>query len=173
MDMISHLRAQTEDAHEWALRLCSDIPGEKWDHIPQNLDTNITWQIGHLMLSYYFHTVLVIRGHQPDLLGKLPMKEYSELFTTAPPAKSVGKVRKADLLPQLRAVQEKSLEIIGSLSEKELGDALEKTGINHPIAKTKYEAINWNIKHTLWHCGQLAILRRILDSRYDFILRPE
>ncbi len=48
---------------------------------------------------------------------------------------------------------------------------LEPTPVAHPVAKTKFEAIDWNIKHTMYHCGQIGILRRIVDKRYDFGLR--
>jgi hypothetical protein len=54
------------------------------------------------------------------------------------------------------------------LTESDLESELEKTDTPHPIAKNKYEALDWNIKHTMWHCGQLGILKRIIDKRFDF-----
>ncbi|WP_216824389.1 hypothetical protein [Emticicia sp. TH156] len=38
-------------------------------------------------------------------------------------------------------------------------------------SKTKFEALDWNIKHTLWHCRQIGLLKRVVDKRYDFGLR--
>ncbi len=60
-------------------------------------------------------------------------------------------------------VQQLSLETIGELLENELEQSLEKLQPPHPIAKTKYEALDWNIKHTMWHCGQLAMINRIIS----------
>ncbi|MCE7059373.1 hypothetical protein [Dyadobacter sp. CY343] len=31
--------------------------------------------------------------------------------------------------------------------------------------------IDWNIKHTVYHCGQIGILSRIVEKRFDFGLR--
>jgi len=42
------------------------------------------------------------------------------------------------------------------------------TETKHPIAKNNFEALDGNIKHTLWHCGQLGILKRVLNERFDF-----
>jgi hypothetical protein len=63
------------------------------------------------------------------------------------------------------------MDILSTLSNSELNSPLEATATSHPIAATKFEAIDWNIKHTMYHCGQIGILRRIVDKRYDFGLR--
>jgi uncharacterized damage-inducible protein DinB len=76
-----------------------------------------------------------------------------------------------DLQSQLEVMQKKSIDIIKSLSDEDLDRELELTPIPHPIAKTKFDALDWNIKHTMWHCGQLGILKRIHGERYDFGLR--
>lgn len=64
----------------------------------------------------------------------------------------------------------KSIEIIKSLSPGDLQSELEPSPVSHPIAKNKFEALDWNIKHTMWHCGQLGVLR-VVHERYDFGLK--
>jgi len=44
----------------------------------------------------------------------------------------------------------------------------EPTKRKHPVAKTKFEAISWNIKHTMWHCGQIACIKRLIHGGFDF-----
>jgi hypothetical protein len=168
MNTVELLRNQTENAYEWSNKVIESIPTEKWDKIPNNIETNVTWQVGHLIMSFYFHSIMVIRGHQMVLIQKIPLQEYNKLFTKASPTNAVGKTNSTDLIKQLNLVQKKSLEIIQSLTESDLKSELEKTDTPHPIAKNKYEALDWNIKHTMWHCGQLGILKRILDKRFDF-----
>jgi hypothetical protein len=68
-------------------------------------------------------------------------------------------------------MQGRSLEIIKELAPENLHAALEPTRIPHPIAKTKFESLDWNIKHTMYHCGQIGILKRVVDKRYDFGFR--
>ena len=33
------------------------------------------------------------------------------------------------------------------------------------------EALEWNINHTMYHCGQIGVLKRVVDARYDFGLQ--
>lgn len=168
---IETLAKQTADAYHWVNRLIDSIPAEKWEEIPAVLETNVTWQIGHLLMSFYYHSILVVTGHQMDVVQKIPLKHYSELFTLATPLNSAGMVNPNLLREHLNLVQQKSIEVIQSLKPEDLGQALVPTQITHPIAKTKYEALDWNIKHSMYHCGQLGILKRVLDQRFDFGLR--
>jgi hypothetical protein len=92
-------------------------------------------------------------------------------FTTGLPKMSSGKIDPEILLKQLQFVQSRSIDIVKSLTADQFDSNLEPTTIPHPIAKTKREAIDWNIKHTMYHCGQIGILKRIIDNRFDFGLR--
>lgn len=65
MNRVDILLQQNKDAYQWVDNLISDIAIERWDDTPTGIDTNVNWQIGHLLLSYYFHTVMVIKGHDP------------------------------------------------------------------------------------------------------------
>jgi uncharacterized damage-inducible protein DinB len=171
MNQIESFVKQTEVAYDWTNRLISSIPYEKWDDIPEVIESSVSWQVGHLIVSVYYHSIMVISGHQMDMLQKIPLKKYDELYTAALPKNAVGEVDLKDLQSQLEVMQKKSIDIIKSLSDEDLDRELEPTPIPHPIAKTKFDALDWNIKHTMWHCGQLGILKRIHGERYDFGLR--
>jgi hypothetical protein len=171
MTEIQILQQQTENAYGWTNKLIKTIPFEKWDIMPAVIQSTINWQVGHLIMSHYFHSIMVIVGHQMDVVQQVPIKDYAALFTDASPENSIGEIQPALLSDQLNIVQQKSIRIISSLTSEELESQLEPTHIPHPIAKTKREAIDWNIKHTMYHCGQIGILKRIVDERYDFGLR--
>ena len=168
VEMLSH---QTQDAYDWASKLINTIPLEKWDEIPKNMLSSVSWQTGHLTISIYYHSIMVIKGHQMDLLQKIPVKEYNELYNQTQAQDTIGKMKPENLLNDLKQMQSKSLEIINQLQDENLNTSLEPTQAPHPIAKNKFEALDWNIKHTMWHCGQLAVLKRIVDKRYDFGLK--
>lgn len=170
MTSIELLTRQTEDAYGWTNKLFSSIPYDVWDVTPDVIKSNISWQCGHLILSLYYHSILVINGHHPDILKHIPLKEYNTLFTQADPENSIGKFPAETLYNQLVSVQQYSMQTIRNLQETNLNAALETSAIAHPIAKTKFEALDWNIKHTMWHCGQIGILKRIVNERYDFRL---
>lgn len=165
------LYKQTADAYEWTTRLLDGVPFEKWDIAPEGVASTLSWQVGHLIVSSYFHSIWVVTGHQMDVLQAMPMKQYGEWYTNAPPQLSVGRVDPPELLKHFHVMQKKSLDVISKRSDADLDASLESTPVPHPIAKKKGEAIDWNIKHTMYHCGQIGLLRRIIDSRYDFGLR--
>lgn len=171
MTHLETLTQQTESVYDWTHKLIKNIPLDKWDVVPEIVESSISWQIGHLIMSHYYHSIMVIAGHQMDILQKIPLKNYDELFTNASPGNSVGKTNPVDLINQLTIVQQKSISIIKGLTPEALQSRLEPTPTPHPIAQTKSEAIDWNIKHTMYHCGQIGIIRRIIDERYDFGLR--
>jgi hypothetical protein len=171
MTEIEILVNQTSNAYEWVDKLLAEISFDKWDLIPDIIETNISWQVGHLIVSHYFHSIMVIKGHQMDILQKIPMKEYSDLFTVSPPRLALGKTNPEALLQGLKMMQQKSIEILRSVAISDLENPLEPTPTPHPIAKTKFEAIDWNIKHTMYHCGQIGILSRVVEKRFDFGLR--
>jgi len=162
------LAKQTESAYAWANKLIVSIPYEKWDTTPDIIESNITWQTGHLIVSFYYHTIMVIVGHQMDLLQQIPLKVYSQLFTNAAPVDAIGKTNPSPLQNHLFLMQQRSLEIIQSLSLADLEADLLPAPFPHPIAKNKYEALDWNIQHTMWHCGQIGLLKRVVDKRFIF-----
>jgi DinB superfamily len=171
MTAVELLAGQTQNVYDWTNKLVESVPFNKWDDTPDVVDTNITWQVGHLIMSHYFHTVMVIVGHQKDVIEKVPLKQYDELFTLGQPVDLKGVVDSETLLSQLEFVQKKSLDIVRAMTPELLQAALEPTRVPHPIAKTKFESLDWNIKHTMYHCGQIGLLKRIIDVRYDFGLR--
>jgi len=172
MTEIEILRKQTADAYGWLHKLMDTIPSEKWDAIPEIVASSISWQIGHLIISIYYHSVMVIVGHQKTILEELPMREYTKLFSFSTMAKNaVGKTNPLELKKYLKIIEDKSIDVITLLSPENLQHELEPTKMPHPVATTKFEALSWNIKHTMWHCGQIAMIKRIIDKPYDYGLR--
>lgn len=171
MKDIELLKFQTSDAYNWTHKLLNTIPFEKWDICPAVIYSTLNWQVGHLIVSHYYHAIMVIKGHQMGVLRKVPMKEYDEYFTNGNPELTIGKVAPQTLLEQLSFIHQISINILQSLNSDDLHMPLVSGFSPHPIAKTKLEALDWNIKHTMYHCGQIGILKRVVDERYDFGLK--
>lgn len=72
MNQIDILVKQTANAYDWANKLFDTISYEKWDVTPDVIDSNISWQAGHLVVSIYFNSVMVITGHQMNILQQVP-----------------------------------------------------------------------------------------------------
>ena len=171
MNQVDFLAKQTEDAYGWTNKLLHSIPHDKWNVLPEVIESTVSWQAGHLIMSFYYHTVMVIVGHLKEVFPVVPLQQYDKLFTNAEPKDSIGKTNPQELQEHLFFIQQKSIAVIRSLNEADLDQPLVISPTPHPIATTKLEAIDWNIKHTMYHCGQLGIIKRVIDQRYDFGLR--
>jgi hypothetical protein len=173
MNQIEMLSRQTHDAYNWTNKLINSVSYDKWNNIPSVIETSVSWQVGHLIISLYYHSIMVIVGHQRDILERIPMRSYDKLFTSGSPENATGKANPEELKNHLTFMQNRSFEVVDSLCLDDLQNPLHPTEIPHPIAKNKFEALDWNIKHTMWHCGQLGILVRIGGERFNFGLRRE
>lgn len=167
MNRIELLHEQTSDAYSWLNRLLDTIPTTYWSKTPPELGSNVLWQIGHLIMSIYYHSVMAAKGHHPEVVKNISLEEYNYWFTMASPREILDKIDINNLNKQLFLVEKISLDTIKSLSEINLKEHLEDLQPSHPIASTKYESLDWNIKHTMWHCGQIALLSRIIYKRFD------
>tara|TARA_Y100001933_G_C18744053_1_gene457004 strand:+ start:76 stop:603 length:528 start_codon:yes stop_codon:yes gene_type:complete len=169
MNQIQILTKQTKNAFEWTNKLIVAVPTEKWDILANGIESNLSWQVGHQIISIYYHTIMTTVGHIPELIEKLNLRLYTEICNYDTLAKNmVGKTNSKQLMEHLEYMQGQSLGVIESLSENDLRKAVEPTKVPHPVAKTKFEAIDWNIKHTMWHCGQIATWKRIVDHAHDY-----
>lgn len=172
MTALELLLHQTKDAYNWIHKLVDVIPEEKWGITPEGVESNITWQVGHLTLSIYYHSILVIRGHQVEITEAVPLRIYADNYSVnSSPKDSKAILKMAEMMEHLRIIEKKSLEVIGGLSMSDLQEELVPGRVKHPVAKNKLEAIDWNIKHTMWHCGQIATIKRLLDDPYLFELK--
>ncbi|BAV04086.1 hypothetical protein FLA_0065 [Filimonas lacunae] len=163
------LVTQTKETYSWMNRVIDAIPEEKWDITPDALQTNVSWQVGHLVLGIYYNAIWAVAGMQMDVLTAMPLKDYAEWFTTGTtPQRAVGKVTPGALKAHVNIMARKSITLISSLPAGNLTDNIEPVLPAHPVAKSKFDAIDWNIKHTFWHCGQLGLLKRVVDTRFDF-----
>ncbi len=172
MTEIEMLVKQTQIAYDWTHRLFNSVPVQKWEAIPDGLGSSLSWQIGHLVVSIYYHSIMTTVGHLPELLDQMDLRSYTKLCGYDTFAQEMaGHWTPEQLKLDLERMQNKSLEVINSLSGTDLWEPVEPTKVPHPVAQTKFEAVDWNVKHTMWHCGQMATIKRLVDQPYDYGLQ--
>lgn len=163
------LKTQTIDAQDWTEKLVNDISEDKWFITPEIIETNLAWQVGHLTLSQYYYTVVLINGPQIEFAQKISIKRYSGLFSNGIKKKELtSEVSVKELLINWKLIQDKTIEVLSDLNDDNLDREIYKLPKPHPFVKTQQDAISWNIKHTMWHCGQIAMLKRVIDKPFDF-----
>lgn len=169
MNEVEILKIQTSSANRWLLKMIDSVPQAKWYDLAEGINSSIAWQIGHQIVSIYYHSVMTTIGHKFDVIEKLNMKRYTEMCTyDSSPEAMTKDVSPVILRRHLVAMQKTAMDVLESLSTKDLQALVEPTKMRHPVAKTKFEAIDWNIKHIMWHCGQISSIKRMIHTPYDF-----
>jgi len=89
---------------------------------------NLSWQVGHQIISIYYHIIMTTVGHVSELIENLNLRLYTEICNYNTFAKDMGgKTDPNQLLEHLKLMQAQSLEVINSLSENDLRQAVEPT----------------------------------------------
>jgi len=153
---IEHVKKQTDG-------LIEKIEISKWNIAPEIIETNMNWQIGHIILANYLHGIASISGANEKIREKLDVKDFIKFYgLKSNPSKYINEKPKNE---ELIDVYNFIFELIWlELKKMKESDLNEKTEIPNPGAKTKYEALMLLFKHQSWHNGQIAILNRILNK---------
>jgi len=166
---MSSLLSRTAYAYQWIDQYLAGIADGQWDETPANLETNLTWQVGHLTLSAYYHSIMVITGHQAHILNDFPIAEYSKLFHRGAARNAIGSFSPNTLRDHWQLICKASLATLEEITDKELLEPLVEQPYPHPIATIKEEALEWNVLHNHYHWGQIGMIRRaLLNSPYDY-----
>ena len=164
-----YISEQTEDVFNWTGKLILDVPQEKWYDTPEIVLTNLAWQIGHITLSQYFYTVFLIQGPDIQLAETISMKRYSSLFFKGDKINTIKEAITVDeLLFNWRLLQNKTMEIITALKQNDLNKPVFTLPKPHPFVKIIEDSISWHTKHTMWHNGQIGLLKRLIRQPYNF-----
>lgn len=173
-NLINLLKNQTIDSHKWVDNIISQFPEDKWFETPEIIETSLAWQIGHLTLSIYYYNVVLIGSPQENISNEINVKKYSEFFMSGEKRNEIQiEFTREIILKNWNLLKVKAIEFISKLSDKELNNEIFKLPNEHPFAKIKEDAISWNIKHTMWHCGQIATLQRIVDKPFDITIQTK
>lgn len=163
------LKKQTIETFNWTNKLLEDIAHEMWFVSPEIIDTNFAWQIGHLTLSQYYYTIVLLNGPNKELAEKTNMKKYSALFSNGLKRNELNpEVTVEELKENWNLMHLQTIETLDNLQVQDLNNEIFKMPKPHPFIKTKEDSISWSIQHIMWHCGQMGILKRIIDKPLDF-----
>jgi hypothetical protein len=160
---ISVIEEQITSTKEKTDKLIADISTEMWIETPEVLNTNLNWQIGHIILANYLHGIASISGRNEELIGKINISDYIKFY--GPKSNPTDFENEKPTQNKLLEIYEFTLSLIldnlSKLTESELND---NTEIPNPSVNTKYEALKWLSHHQSWHNGQIAILKRVLSQ---------
>ena len=172
MSKINFLKDQMIESRNFINRLISEIPQDLWYIIPDNTDSNLAWQIGHIMMAQNFHAITVITGRNEKVNELIPVVQYNKIFN------GMGTLHRSvekDLIPtvqlkeQFDTVHKICIDNLDDLSDDILDNKLEPIPFKHPVANVKYEALSWCFKHEMWHAAEMEAIKRDLGHPIKWI----
>lgn len=121
------------------------------------------WVLGHLAVSEASIVGKFIKGQEPAL------KEWQGLFGLgSEPAGDLSKYpTKAEVLKKSQAVRQETLDLLRSLSDKDL-DKPTSVQQNREIFGTIGRCLVTMVHHQAFHLGQIAVVRRALGRKPAF-----
>lgn len=164
MNILEVIKEQITSVKEKTDTFIKNIDIEKWDVSPEILETNMNWQIGHLILANYLHGIASISGVNEQVRERINMQDFKKFYGpgSLPTMHLDEKPNNEELLDLYEFIFDLIFIEINKINMEELNS---ETSIPNPIAKTKYEALMTLIKHQSWHNGQIAILDRVIRNQ--------
>ena len=166
MDKIKLIKSQIKQTRIMTLGLLKGISDEDWYAIPEHTGSNLAWQIGHLIIREINDTIRNIGGDLKEISLEIPLKNYENNYGVGTEAgmRLQHKPSPAVLKEKFEQAHQLLLDTIDHLSDDDLNMPLQQAAFPHPTAQTIEEVLLWNIRHEMWHCGEIAMLKRMLKS---------
>jgi len=163
MEIKTLIQTEIINTHKQTLKIINAIALMDWLKSPKQVQTNVNWQIGHLIIANYLHGIASITGPSKPIREAIDIKSYVKFYglDSSPTTLYEYKPDSQTLIDQFNMIHKMTLQTIENLDFTSLNTPTE---IKNPGAKTKLEALLWLIQHQSWHNGQLALLKRILST---------
>ena len=161
MTTIALIKEQILWVDKWTINMVINIQDNLWNETPAIIESNINWQMGHILVSKYFHGIASVWEKNESITNELPLSEYQKFYSYGSDPKDNFERRpdKETLLSHFDTLNNFLKDRLDSLVADELPSATE---MPNPVAKTKFKALMFCFKHQMYHNGQIGILRRIL-----------
>ena len=148
--------------HKWTKGLVENLTENQWNETPPEIGTNIGWIVGHLVHNNYWHAIGWVKPASHEFLTNFDIDHLDKFFKkdSNPRLHIEERPSKNEILMLLNLLNEEILKTVEALSPEELE---KPTLVPSPVAKTKYESLSFAVKHQMWHNGQIAMIKRILE----------
>lgn len=160
------IKDQMQWVDQWTDGLLADLSEKEGSYLDL-VGSSINWQVGHLIISRYYHSIQSILLAEHAIIHSI-----NQIFSTSdfhkyyfagsdPAIDWADRPKLMELNAIRKEVEKLSFKTIDNLTEEILQ---ENTSIKNPVAKIKGEALSFAFKHQMWHNGQIAMMKRIIKS---------
>ncbi|WP_442265848.1 DinB family protein [Tenacibaculum sp. ZS6-P6] len=159
---VNQLKEQILLVNKKTNELIENISKDRWNITPDIINTNLNWQLGHIILANYLHGVASIIGANDEFKEKVSLPNYIKFYGpgSKPSNYDSDKPTVEELIQVYKFTMDIIIEIIENITIEDLDS---ETAVPNPSVNMKYEALMWLPQHQSWHNGQIAILKRVLN----------
>lgn len=153
---------QIDFARRYTRERIVTVPFAEWFTIPPNGVTNMAWQVAHLARSEYRLCLVRLRPRSAAD-HELISEETLTLFATdTVPTSASGFLPAAEIFGVFDRIHARVMEELANYADAELDlPPLEP----HPYLPTRLAALRYAPLHEMIHCGQIALVRRMLGQK--------
>ena len=172
MDTVHFLIDQFKLSRGKIFELLNEVPHDVWFKNAGAPNSNVAWQVGHLVLASNYHCISLVLGINEAMIQKDSFKIYMKYcigLGSINRSLPEGFISVEDLISDLKEVHDISITGLRNLQDSDLNRPLEPTKMKHPFAKTKYEALSWAFKHDIWHCAEIENLKMNLGIGHKWM----
>jgi uncharacterized damage-inducible protein DinB len=155
---------QIRTARLYTKNMLQSIGDGDWYRQPSEGVTHIAWQVGHLAVCEYALALKRMRGERTGDEELISM-EFRKLFGKGSVPSSEMSVYPSprEIRDVLDRVHQRALDEVVDLPSEVLSQSAGEP--EHPMFKTKFEALGFCAQHEFIHAGQIGLLRRLLGAQ--------
>jgi hypothetical protein len=161
MSRLSEALAQIDFVRGYNLERIETIPLSEWFTIPPGGVSHVAWQVGHLTMAQYRLCLERLRPRTAEDESLVPDAFLKMFGRESKPADIVG-ITAEELRALFDRVHARVMTEMPSYPDADLDLPALKP---HPLFTTRIESLRYAPFHEALHCGQIAIIRRMLGQK--------
>jgi DinB family protein len=154
---------QLDFARKYTLFRVETVPLSEWFTIPPGCVSHVAWQVGHIAMAEYRICLDRLRPRTTADEAMISDEFLKAFARESIPSGDQGTYPSA---AEIRAVYDRVhsriLEELPSYSDADLDLPPLKP---HPLFNTRYAGVRYAPFHEMIHCGQIALIRRMLGHK--------
>ena len=160
MSRLSEALAQIDFTRRYLLERLDSIPLSEWFTVPAGGVSHVAWQVGHVAMAEYRLCLERLRPRTPEderIISDDFLKGFGRESKPTDVCYSAGELRAvfdrvhAGVMEELPSYPDADLDL----------PALRP----HPLFTTRIESLRYAPLHEMIHCGQVAMIRRMLGHK--------
>lgn len=164
MSRIREVLDQIELTRRYNLQRIDAVPADQWFTIPPGGVSHVAWQVGHIAFAEYRLCLERLRPRTPAD-ESLISAEFIKVFgrDSTPESVSASGYTAGQIRAVFDGVHARVLEELPGYPDADLD--LAPIGIPHPWFTTRIGGLRYAPLHEMIHCGQIAMIRRMLGHK--------